>query len=156
MHLRARSRRRACSAAIASVALVSVCSTAFAQSFNQFIGFGDSTIDSGWFLTHRISNDASLESLYRASAAVGGGIPTGPGGPMNSQVLASLFGLTAIPVGEPGGTNFAAGGATNITYADDNSLALTTRESDYRLSGSQRRRQSQRALYDQLRRERHL
>jgi outer membrane lipase/esterase len=45
---------------------------------------------------------------------------------MNSQVLASLFGLTAIPVGEPGGTNFAAGGASNITYSNYNTPAPNT------------------------------
>jgi outer membrane lipase/esterase len=101
-------------------------SPAQAQSFNQFIGFGDSTIDSGWFLTHQISTNATVESLYQASAAIGGGIPTTPGGPMNSQLLAGSFGLTAIPFGEPGGSNVAASGATNISYPDDSTLAPTT------------------------------
>ena len=40
---------------------------ASAQSFNQFIGFGDSNIDSGYFLTHPIRHQA----LYSQSAAVG-------------------------------------------------------------------------------------
>jgi outer membrane lipase/esterase len=108
------------------VPLMFLGSAAEAQSFNQFIGFGDSTIDSGWFLTHQISTNAAVESLYQASAAVGGGIPTTPGGPMNSQVLAGLFGLTAIPYGEPGGSNVAASGATNVSYPNDSTLAPTT------------------------------
>jgi outer membrane lipase/esterase len=121
--------RAACLAAcLAAAPLIAVAlsSTAGAQQFNQFIAFGDSTLDSGWYYTHLHDTDPSLEALYKASQAIGGGIPTTPGGPMNSQVLASLFGLTAIPVGEPGGTNYAAGGASNITYADYSTPAPNT------------------------------
>lgn len=96
------------------------------QSFSQFIGFGDSAIDTGWYFTHPHDTNATLEALYKASQAVGGGIATTPGGPMNATVLASSFGLTAIPVGEPGGTNYAAGGATNVAYANYSTLAPTT------------------------------
>jgi outer membrane lipase/esterase len=95
---------------------------ASAQSFNQFIGFGDSNIDSGYFLTHPIGHQA----LYSQSAAVGGGIPTTPGGPENSTLLASYFGLTAIPVGMPGGTNYAASGAENNANNNNNSAAPST------------------------------
>ena len=104
---------------LASVALIATVPLAFlatgaeAQSFNQFIGFGDSNIDSGYFLTHPYSPNPVKQGLYNQSAAVGGGIPTTPGGPENSQVLASYFGLTAVPVGMPGGTNYAASGADN-------------------------------------------
>jgi hypothetical protein len=35
---------------------------------------------------------------------------------MNSQLLASDYGVTAIPVGMPGGTNYAAGGATIVGH----------------------------------------
>ena len=101
-----------------AVPLMLIASAANAQSLNQFVGFGDSTIDSGWFLTHPYRTNPAAQALYNASAAVGGGIPTTPGGPMDSQVLASHFGLTAIAVGEPGGTNYAAGGATNISYSN--------------------------------------
>jgi hypothetical protein len=82
-----------------------------APSFNKFIGFGDSNIDSGYFFTHDISTNATLEAQYEASVAAGGGIPTSLGGKMNSVLLAADYGLTAIPVGEPGGTNYAASGA---------------------------------------------
>jgi outer membrane lipase/esterase len=99
---------------------------AAAQSFNQFVGFGDSTLDSGWYYTHSHDSNPTLAALYNASQAAGGGIPTTVGGPMNTQVLASLLGLTAIPVGEPGGTNYAAGGASNITYSNYNTPAPNT------------------------------
>ena len=82
------------------------------QSFSQFIGFGDSTIDSGYFFTHTISNDPTREAQYQAAVAAGGGLPTSLGGAMNSTLLAQDFGLTAIPIGEVGGTNYAASGAT--------------------------------------------
>jgi outer membrane lipase/esterase len=96
-----------------------------AQSFNQFIGFGDSNIDSGYFLTHPFGNPAQ-KVLYANSVAVGGGIPTTPGGPENSQLLAGHFGLTAIPVGMPGGTNYAASGAENNANNNNNSAAPST------------------------------
>jgi outer membrane lipase/esterase len=51
-----------------------------------------------------------------------GGIPTSLGGKMNSVLLAADYGLTAIPVGEPGGTNYAASGAT-VTGSLPNSQA---------------------------------
>ncbi|HWU27190.1 MAG TPA: SGNH/GDSL hydrolase family protein, partial [Rhizomicrobium sp.] len=111
---------------IATALLPLTVTAAAAQAFNQFIGFGDSTLDSGWYYTHPHDTNPALLALYNASRAVGGGIPTTVGGPMNSQVLASSFGLTAIPVGEPGGTNYAAGGASNITYMSYTTLAPNT------------------------------
>lgn len=111
---------------VAAVALPLTFTPASAQTFSQFIAFGDSTLDSGWYYTHTHDSDPTLEALYNASKALGGGIPTTVGGPMNTQVLASLFGLSAVPVGEPGGTNYAAGGASNITYANYNTPAPNT------------------------------
>ena len=82
------------------------------HGFNQFLAFGDSSIDSGYFFTHNISNNPTIQAQYQASVAAGGGIPTSLGGQMNSTLLAQDFGLTAIPIGEAGGTNYAASGAT--------------------------------------------
>ncbi|HXD44415.1 MAG TPA: VCBS domain-containing protein [Pseudolabrys sp.] len=93
-----------------------------AQSFSKFLGFGDSNIDSGYFFTHAISNSATLQNQYNAAVAAGGGLPTSIGGTMNSQLLAADYGLTANAVGEPGGTNYAASGAT-VTGSLANSLA---------------------------------
>jgi outer membrane lipase/esterase len=111
---------------IAALSLPLGIAPASAQAFNQFIGFGDSTLDSGWYYTHPHDTNPTLQALYDASRALGGGIPTTVGGPMNSQVLASAFGLTAIAVGQPGGTNYAAGGASNVTYTNYNTLAPNT------------------------------
>jgi phospholipase/lecithinase/hemolysin len=82
------------------------------QSFSEFIGFGDSNTDSGYYFTHPISNNSTLEAQYQAAVAAGGGVPTSLGGVMNSVLLAEDFGVSAIPVGEPGGTNYAASSAT--------------------------------------------
>jgi GDSL-like Lipase/Acylhydrolase len=92
------------------------------QVFSQFLGFGDSNIDSGYFFTHNISNNQTLLNQYRASVAAGGGIPTSLGGKMVSELLAADYGLTATPLGIPGGTNYAASGAT-VTGGLPNSLA---------------------------------
>src|SRR5258708_685088 len=101
-------------------------------SFDQFIAFGDSSIDSGYFLTHPISNNASQEALYQQAAAAGGGKPTDPNQPENSELLAQSYGLTAIPIGMSGGTNYAASGATE-TGGLPNSLApsVTSQISTY-------------------------
>ena len=112
---------------VTSVALVTIgvgsgMAVQGTQSFSQFLAFGDSNIDSGYFFTHAISNNSTLQTHYNAAKAAGGGLPTSIGGTMNSQLLAADYGLTAIPVGEAGGTNYAASGAT-VIGALTNSLA---------------------------------
>src|SRR5689334_3680986 len=119
---------------LARAALVAVCSAllpafgrpAQAQTFTQFVGFGDSTLDSGWYFTHLYNKNPINEALYRTAQALGGGVATTPGGRMNSQILAGMFGLSATPAGSSGGTNYAAGGASNIDYANYQTLAPNT------------------------------
>ena len=111
---------------LAVVLVIAAGRQAQAQALNQFVGFGDSTVDSGWYFTHTHDLNATAEALYKNAQAAGGGVATSIGGRMNSTILASLFGLTAIPVGEPGGTNYAAGGAANIAYANYSTLAPNT------------------------------
>jgi len=111
---------------LAAVLVIAAGRQTQAQALNQFVGFGDSTVDSGWYFTHTHDLNATAEALYKNAQAAGGGVATSIGGRMNSTILASLFGLTAIPVGEPGGTNYAAGGAANITYANYSTLAPNT------------------------------
>lgn len=88
-----------------------------AQSFNQLIGFGDSTVDTGWYTgassgVHS-TGVASVDASIAASLAAGGNAhPAGPG-PGNAQVLAGLFGLSANSASQPGGTNFAIGNAVD-------------------------------------------
>lgn len=78
------------------------------QTFSQFIGFGSGNVDTGYFFTHPVSNNPAVQNQYNASVAAGGGIPTSLGGVMATTLLAKDYGLSAIPVGEPGGTIYAA------------------------------------------------
>jgi outer membrane lipase/esterase len=96
--------------------------TAGASGFDQFIGFGDSTMDSGYF---RYNSTGGLEIGLPANAVdcsiqaaiLGGssGTFTGPG-VMNTTLLAARFGQRALPPGYPGGggTNYANGSAQTV------------------------------------------
>jgi len=104
-----------CKGAIVVASLLAVGRPAAAQSFNQFFGFGDSTIDSG---SYRILNSpgggAAFDALWPSAVAAGAGKPTTSPGPVSSEALAALFGLTAIPA-DQGGSNYATSGAKNVT-----------------------------------------
>ena len=81
----------------------------WAEGFNQFVGFGDSTFDSGYFrynTTGTASQDATIAAAVSQGAS---GAFVGPG-VMNSLLLAARFGQYGGAVGS-GGTNFANGGA---------------------------------------------
>jgi len=94
-------------------ATIAFAGTASARPFNEFIGFGDSTIDSGWFI-YQPPPSGPNGPFWIAAIANGGGKPTTPFGLMVSEVLAAHFGLTAFPADQPsGGTNYAASGAQN-------------------------------------------
>src|SRR5215469_8837185 len=97
----------------AVAALLCLTRAAEAQNFNQLVGFGDSTVDTGWYTGAtsggHATGVASVDASIAASLAAGGNAhPTGPG-PGNAQILASFFGLSANPASQPGGTNFAIG-----------------------------------------------
>ena len=95
---------------LAAVALVLSSPLADAQNFNQFIAFGDSTTDTGWF-AHASTGIPFIDSLVANALAQGGNAHfTGPG-QGNAQILAGYFGLSANPANTPGGTNYAIGGA---------------------------------------------
>jgi len=107
-------------------AAVVVSSTASAQSINQFVGFGDSSIDSGWYRNNIVNgvpfaggND-NFNKLFPdavregAIAGTGVGRATSSPGLMSSELLAAFFGTTARPANDPaGGTNYATSGARN-------------------------------------------
>ena len=101
--------------------LVVATSASGAQKFNQFIGFGDSTLDSGYFryTTMGVSSmDAQL------AAAINNGAKGGfaGNGIMDSTILAQKFGLTAIPSSAPGGgSNYANGGSLTATDSQPDS-----------------------------------
>ena len=97
------------------VAMTACAETAPAQNFNQFVGFGDSSIDSGFYRKLAGPGNPAFDALWATAIANGAGTPTTSPGPMNSQVLASYFGLSALPANQPGGTNYATSGAKNKT-----------------------------------------
>jgi outer membrane lipase/esterase len=104
---------------------------ASAQTPNQFIGFGDSTMDSGYFRYGATGGSPGLpagapsdtiDRLIQATVAAGGsGAFLGPG-IVDTVQLAAKFGLSALPSTYPGGggTNYANGSAQTVpTTADD-------------------------------------
>lgn len=99
-------------ALLVGAALLCLTRIAEAQQFNQLIGFGDSTTDTGWFANAKLSSVPNLFDFAVASAVGAGGNAhfTGPG-PGNAQILGGFFGLTANAANTSGGTNYAIGGA---------------------------------------------
>src|SRR5262245_49538144 len=73
-----------------SVILAAASGSAEAQSFNQFVGFGDSSIDSGFYRTlPNPGGGANFNTLWPAAVAAGAGKPTTSPGLMNSEALAA-------------------------------------------------------------------
>jgi outer membrane lipase/esterase len=112
------------------VAILSAPGMSEAAGPDQFIGFGDSTMDSGYFrygptggspgLPNGAPSD-TIDRLIQATVAAGGsGAFLGPG-VVDTVQLAAKFGLTALPSTYPGGgTNYANGSAQTVpTTADD-------------------------------------
>jgi outer membrane lipase/esterase len=102
---------------LAGVVLLGLTQGAEAQNFNQLIGFGDSTVDTGWYTGAKSGPHAtgvvSVDASIAASLAAGGNAhPTGPG-LGNAQILAGLFGLSVNSASQPGGTNFAIGNSVD-------------------------------------------
>ncbi len=117
--------------ALLALAAFGEAGTACAGSFDQFIGFGDSTMDSGYFRYHLTGGSPGLggpasapvlDGLIAATVANGGsGAFVGPG-VVDTVQLAAKFGLTALPVTIPGGlgTNYANGSAQTVPTTGDN------------------------------------
>jgi outer membrane lipase/esterase len=103
-------------------------SQAAAGTFDAFFAFGDSTVDSGWWSgalsgqcdgapSPCTTGSANKDTLISNAIANGGtGAPVGVG-LMNTQILASDFGLTAKPANQTGGTNYAISGALSAVTA---------------------------------------
>jgi outer membrane lipase/esterase len=114
MKMSRRSRDFARVLAIAAAALVTD-KPAFSQTLNQFVGFGDSSIDSGSYRSlSSPGGGAPYNALWQAGVAAGAGAPTTSPGAVNSEALAARFGLTALPA-DQGGANYATSGAKNVT-----------------------------------------
>ncbi len=85
-----------------------------AQQFSQFVVFGDSTVDSGFYRTFTNPGGGGFSNAqWAAAVGAGAGKPTTSPGLMSSEALAALFGLAAAPSNQ-GGTNFAASGAKSV------------------------------------------
>lgn len=99
-----------------------LCGTASAATFTELDVFGDSTVDSGWWVGALngqcgavagpcTSGNQTFDGKVAAAIAAGGsGAPVGVG-LMNTQVLATKLGLSATPANQPGGTNYAISGS---------------------------------------------
>jgi outer membrane lipase/esterase len=101
-------------AALLSFTALSTPGAAGAAGFDQFIAFGDSTLDTGYFRYTTSGSQAFDTAMVNAinQGATGGWAGNGV---MNTTILAEKFGLSAAPVDAPGGgTNYANGGATTI------------------------------------------
>jgi outer membrane lipase/esterase len=86
-----------------------------AAGFNQFLIFGDSTLDTGYFRYSPYSGNSTFDADLPIAISQGATGGFAGNGVMNTVILADKFGLTAIPVNAPGGgTNYANGGATTI------------------------------------------
>ena len=113
-------------ALLAGAALLSLTEIAVAQQFNQFVGFGDSTTDTGWFANASTGIGPYDTAIAAALAAGGNAHYTGPGAG-NAQIFAAFFGLTANPANTPGGTNYAIGSAIdNGTPGFENLYPIST------------------------------
>ena len=103
------------SALVLSFALTGMSAFASAQSFNQFVGFGDSNIDSGFYkVLASPGGGADFNALWPSAVANGAGKPTSSPGLMNSEALAAYFGLNGLPSNQ-GGSNYSTSGAKNVT-----------------------------------------
>ncbi len=80
-----------------------------ASGFNQFVGLGDSTLDSGYFRYHSMGIPIANAILASAIADGANGGFAG-NGVMVTTILAGKFGLNALPI-DGGGTNYANGGS---------------------------------------------
>lgn len=90
-------------------------SFAGASGFDQYFGFGDSTLDSGYW-RYNSTGDALLDSLTATAVANGNSGAYNGNGVENSIILANKFGLTAVAVGAPGGgTNYANGASYTLS-----------------------------------------
>lgn len=118
-------KRFALAVAFLSIAVLSrPVSSGATGLFNQYAGFGDSTLDSGYFRYNTTGSATQDAEIAAAVAAGASGAFVGPG-VMNSTMLAARFGLNGRPIGG-GGFNFANGGAFSAPLrASDNAPALS-------------------------------
>jgi outer membrane lipase/esterase len=75
-----------------------------AAGFDQFIAFGDSTLDSGYFRYHS-SGNAQFDAQMAIAVQFGATGGWAGNGVMNTTILAEKFGLTDAPFTVTAGVN---------------------------------------------------
>ena len=123
--------------AILALSLAILCDPASSQQFNQFVGFGDSTIDSGWYRNLAFpTGNAAVDAGLPTAIANGGGLSTTGPGPVSSQILGGDFGLNTAPANQ-GGANYATGGARNNQAGTlPNAVSTVTQIQNYLAAGN--------------------
>ncbi len=96
----------------ALLAFTTLSTSSGAAEFNQFVGFGDSTLDTGYFAYHT-TGDTQYDQYISTAISLGATGGWAGNGVMNTTILAGKFGLSAATIGG-GGTNYADGGATTL------------------------------------------
>jgi outer membrane lipase/esterase len=84
-----------------------------AEDFNQFVAFGDSTLDTGYFRYHT-TGSSTFDKVIASAVALGANGGWAGNGKMNTTILAEKFRLIDATI-DAGGTNYANGGATTVT-----------------------------------------
>jgi outer membrane lipase/esterase len=109
-----------------------VSSVAFGAGFDQFVGLGDSTIDTGYF-RYNPSGYADLDNNLPAAIADGATGGYAGNGVLGVTMLGDKFGVNAGPVGNgTGGTNSANGGSfTNVPGPYTGSVSATSQIQNY-------------------------
>ena len=87
-------------AAFLAVIVLSTSGAANAKEFNQYVGFGDSTLDSGYWRYNK-TGVAWRDAQIVVAVASGDSGAYNANGVENSIILAGKFGLSAAPVGAP-------------------------------------------------------
>ncbi len=85
---------------------------AAAQPFTALWIFGDSTVDTGWYINRK--SDEPNYDHYMYKTTLGVGRPTTSPGLVSVEVLAAALGVMATPADQTKGTNYATGGARNV------------------------------------------
>ena len=111
-------------AALLAVIVLSTSGAANAKEFNQYVGFGDSTLDSGYWRYNK-TGVAWRDAQIVVAVASGDSGAYNANGVENSIILAGKFGLSAAPVGAPGGGTNYANGASYTTQIDNPPLPYT-------------------------------
>jgi outer membrane lipase/esterase len=119
-------------AVLFTIAILSMSGMAGAQKFDQFVGFGDSTIDTGYF-RYNLSGFAAIDDNLPAAIANGAKGGFAGNGVMGMTILGDRFGIDAGPVGNGnGGTNYANGaGFTDDPGPMPGSVAATQQIRNY-------------------------